>query len=176
MANSRNDCGTRALGERGKELVEDLFRHNGYLVQKPYKANAGDFIDFIATGHNTQVKVFVRTDTRICVSDNVVIERFTHRASGPEIGWLFKGRADLLCYLDAHKGTAYFFDWQALKDYVTTHCKARPFRNPYDNNATGDAYIVSVRELMKAGGLCSGTCHVNVAALQALAPNQPAPF
>jgi len=171
----RNDIMTKALGDRGKTLVADLFRRNGYTVDTS-AADPKDFIDFTASKENVSMQIFVRTDTRICVTDNIVIERFTHRKNGAEIGWLFGGKADILCYLDACIGTVYCFNWKMLKDYVTTHCKARPFRNPYDEGAVGDAYIVSLRQLLREQDLCICRGKVDPSPMREVVPQQPAPF
>lgn len=165
---------TKAVGECGKKLVKKLFRENGYMVTKP-DSGPKDYIDFLAYKNSHLLKVFVRTDTRICVTDNIVIERFTHRENGPEIGWLFEGKADMLCYLDANNGNVYFFDWRLLKEYVMENCKATPFRNPFDDNAIGDAYIVSLRRLKKIG-LCLGQGKVDVSPMYQFKFNRPAPF
>lgn len=171
----RNDKATMALGNRGKVLVADLFQRNGYTVDTT-ATNPKEFIDFTASKGDASMRVFVRTDTRVSVTDNIVVERFTHREDGAEIGWLFGGKADILCYVDANTGAVYCFNWASLKDYVITHCKARPFRNPYDTGATGDAYIVSLRKLLREQGLCICRGKVDPSSMQEIILNRPAPF
>lgn len=171
----KNDKMTRILGDRGKALVADLFHRNGYVVNTA-ASDTKEFIDFTASKGTASMRVFVRTDTRVSVTDNIVVERFTHREHGAEIGWLFGGKADVLCYVDACTGVVYCFNWAALKDYVITHCKARPFRNPYDMGATGDAYIVSLRKLLREQGLCICRGKVDPTSMQDTILNHPAPF
>lgn len=171
----RNDTMTKALGDRGKKLVADLFHRNGYIIDTS-TANPKEFIDFTATKGSASMRIFVRADTRVSVTDNIIVERFTHREHGAEIGWLFGGKADVLCYVDACKGAVYCFNWKALKDYVTTHCKARPFRNPYDEGTIGDAYIVSLRKLLREHGLCICRGNVDPASMREVITHHPSPF
>lgn len=165
---------SQSLGNCGKELVKQLFRDSGYIVLKSY-APPEAFIDFIAYENRQALNVFVRTDTRIGITGNVVVERFTHRDNGPEIGWLFRGQADVLCYLDAINGNVYAFDWAALRKYVVDNCRARPFRNTYDN-ATGDSYIVPLRLLKQCEDVFLCEAKVDVDALAEYDFERPAPF
>lgn len=172
---NRNDNTTKAIGECGKSLVVQLFRANGYMVTKP-DVDPNSFIDFYAYRDKQFLKVFVRTDTRINITENIVVERFMHRQNSIEIGWLFQGQADVLCYLDACSGDVYFFDWQALKKYVVMHCKARPFRNSYDVESIGDAYIVPLKRVLKEPDVFISRAKVDITPMYQFRFKRPAPF
>ncbi len=168
---------TDTLGDAGKELVKRYFQSIGYKVEQPSAIEK--FVDFIAVNKNTNMakRVFVRTDTHMCTTGNIIIERFLHRPgdNNIEIGWLFDGEADILCELDAYGGHLYCFDWNALKQYVTAHYKSQPFTNTIDRGTVGDAFFIPVREIQKTS-VCIYQTKIDVSPLVKYNFRKPNPF
>lgn len=173
---ARNDTMTAALGAAGKNLVKEYFLHQGYEIDES-NADASAYIDFTAKRNGVSKRVFVRTDTRMCTTGNIMLERLMHRVGDNQIeyGWLFSGHADILSYLDAFTGTLYFFDWDGLKKYATEHCRVMYFRNPYDENTVGDAYVIPTRDLERTEPFLSKTV-IDVEALGKFNFLKPRPF
>lgn len=173
---TRNDTNTAAIGNAGKTLVKQYFLNQGYNVED-FEGAPEDYIDFVVTKDGISRKVFVRTDTRLCTTGNIMVERLMHRfdENSIEYGWLFCGKADILSYLDAFGGTLYFFDWNSLKKYATEHCKVILFKNPFDQNTVGDAYVIPTRELEKAEPFLSKTV-IDVSSLGKFNFLKPRPF
>ena len=171
----RNNNTTKAIGECGKSLVCSLFRQKGFQVTKPL-TDPEDYIDFFAYRNGELLKAFVRTDTRVSSTGNIVIERFMHRKDTIENGWLFKGKADMLCYLDACEGNVYFFDWKMLKAFVVATYQPHPFRNPYDQASIGDAYVVPLRHLVREKGVFLDRSKVDITPMYKINFPRPAPF
>jgi hypothetical protein len=176
MTNQR----TSDIGYQGKELVIKYLQKLGYRII-PNSSVPSEYIDFsVENPKNLKVtKIFVRTDTRIAKTNNIVIERFMHRTSegSIEIGWLFNGKADILYYLDAYYGYLYCLDWQKLKKYVVENCKATSFYNAIDSNTIGDAYLISVDKIIQQDCFISKN-KIDVTSLFSLIPNKnlPSPF
>lgn len=173
MKNAKN---TAALGSAGKKLVKDYFTKCGYTIVSSRWAPT-DYVDFVLKKGDGYTRVFVRTDTQIAVTGNIIVERFMHRLQEKNIehGWLFDGKADVLCYLDANTGLLYLLHWAKLKQYVVSHCKATAFANAIDVGTVGDAYLLPAQEAENAG-LCLAKTHIDVAPLSAYDFRRPCPF
>lgn len=172
----RNQEQTTSIGSAGKQLVANLFTRKGYSVTTPARAPR-DYIDFTIDNGKNHYDVFVRTDTRVNSTGNIFIERFMYREDTDELerGWLFDGKATMLCYLDADCGNLFFVDWNKLRHYVVEHCRAIRFRNSIDTNTVGDAYFLSVRELEQSGAMI-GRMKINVNPLYEYHFARSAPF
>lgn len=144
--NTRSRAEAEKIGTIGKQITKQYFKEQGYRISIPRDSNG--YIDFFIENEHGIKSVFVRTDTRICKTGNIVIERFLHRygQNTIEFGWLFVGKADILCYLDANTGVLFIFDWAAMKTFAVNHFKAIPFRNIYDDKTIGDAYLIPARK------------------------------
>lgn len=173
MKNTKN---TAVLGSAGKKLVKDYFAKCGYAIA-PSRWSPTDYVDFVLEKNGNYTRAFVRTDTQISITGNIIVERFMHRLNEKTIehGWLFDGKSDVLCYLDANTGLLYLFHWDKLKQYVVSHCKATAFANPIDAGTVGDAYLLPVQEAEQAG-LCIAKTHIDVTSLCAYDFRRPCPF
>ena len=76
-------------------------------------------IDFIVTNQDGEsFRIEVKTDTRMHETGNVVVEKKMIRPTGERDGWLYKCKADYICYLSAATGAACFLDWPPLRQAV----------------------------------------------------------
>lgn len=174
----RNFNKTVSLGNEGKNLVITHFKSMGYTVI-PIESNTS-LTDFILVNPKThkETSMFVRTDTYLCTTGNIFVERFIQSIANPdhiEYGWLFQGRADVLCVLDAVEGQLFCFKWQELKNYINEHYKPYEFRNRIDEGMIGDAYFVPIFDLWQSE-LCTYKTLINVQSLYKYNFQKPNPF
>lgn len=173
----RNYEKTLQIGDAGKRAAKDYFTRTGWSIDGD--AHLGKYVDFAISKNGHRHRVFVRTDTVMCRTDNIFIERFMLRKkednSRIEYGWLFEGNADVLCYLDAWSGQLYILKWGSLKDYITKHCKSFTFKNRTDAETVGEGYNIPIREIVKCDAYIKAV-KIDVREIQKIGFEFPVPF
>lgn len=172
---------TRSLGAAGKELVMEYFRQCGYavtdLTKLPMYTKMG--VDFIIELEGAKRHVCVKTDTKLCTSNNIVLETLICRRDTHSLipGWFFTCKAEILAYLDAFSGNLYLMDWAWLKELAThnTIGTRREFRNPVDHNSQGQVHLIPVEELKNCPAF-KGEGIIDVRPLTAYNWERPVPF
>lgn len=172
---------TYSLGQAGKKLVMQYFMKHGYEVRNLEndigyrKMN----IDFAISIHGKTRYVCVRTDTRLCVTENIVLETLIRRRNTNSLsqGWFYTCKAELLVYLDAYTGNFYVFDWAWLKELVNAGKLGyqHVFYNQIDMNCLGQAQLIPIQDLVSCEAF-KFQDKINVFSLQQFQWAKPAPF
>lgn len=172
---------TSRLGEAGKRLVMSHLQKCGYQVQDltAQREYTSRFIDFSLSDGNQMRYVCVRTDARLCTTNNIVLETLMCRRNTHHLvpGWFFTCQAELLAYLDAYGGRLYIMDWGYLKE-LANHSQIgyrKNFWNPVDHNSIGQIHIIPIKDLVKCPAF-KGTMQLNVYELRQYNWQKPAPF
>ena len=172
---------TAAIGAEGKRLVISYFRDQGYIVQDftGQEAYSSKFIDFSISDGTLTRNVLVRTDTRMCITGNIVLETLMCRKDSHKLvpGWFFTCRSEILAYLDAYSGYLLMIDWGLLKQMANRgNIGYRwTFRNKIDHNTTGQVHIIPCKDLKKCPAL-KAVFQINVDSLFDYNWEKPNPF
>lgn len=172
---------TAAIGAEGKRLVMEYFREQKYIIQDytGREEYASKFIDFSISDGTLTRDVLVRTDTKMCMTGNIVLETLMHRRDSSKLvpGWFYTCRSEILAYLDAYCGHLLMIDWGLLKQLANRGKIGyrRNFWNKIDHNTTGQLHIISCKDLKECPAL-KAVFHINVDSLFEYNWEKPNPF
>lgn len=150
-----NFAKTTSDGKAGELYVARFFQTNYWDVKDltGIQKYRDEDVDFIVTNqHGESFKIEVKTDAKMHKTGNVLVEKKMLRSTGECDGWLYKCKADFLCYLSAATGIAYFLDWPALRQAVLDgRGKSKSFYN-WRDDCIGLIQLLSIERDIRPGG------------------------
>lgn len=146
---------TSSDGKTGELFVARFFQKLHWNVKDltGIQKYRDEDIDFIVTNQDGEsFRIEVKTDTRMHETGNVVVEKKMIRPTGERDGWLYKCKADYICYLSAATGAACFLDWPPLRQAVLNGAGRECLFNNWRDGCPGLIQLLSIEKNLRPGG------------------------
>ena len=149
---------TLSPGKQGERIISDLFTGYGYKVidvsnEASIQKQGYDFLLVDPNHRYRDTRLEVKTDGRMRGTGNLFAEMGITRPNGyVQPGWMLTSKTDLLAYIDAGCGLAYFFRFEELKQYIERHRSEFRYMdnpNPYDPGSTCGGLLVPLWRVLK---------------------------